>query len=683
LRLEFLGRADHQVKIRGFRVEPGEIEAALLRHPGVRQAVVIPREDVPGDLRLAAYVVGEGVEAAELREALRAQLPEHMVPAYFVLLPELPVTPNGKVDRAVLPAPSASIAAGPQEGEAAPMTPAEEILAGIVAEVLGVERVGVHDDFFSLGGHSLTATQVVSRSRDAFGVEANLRALFETPTVAGFAAHVESALQAKRGVAAPPLVPALRGGALPLSFAQQRLFFLDRLQPGNPFYNIPTALRFQGRLDLAALAASLDAIVARHEVLRTTFHDTRGVPEQVIAPALSIPVPLVDLSGLPEAERETEAHRVAAAETRRPFDLQRGPLVRLLLVRLGDDEHAGAFTMHHIVSDGWSLGLLVRELTELYTAFTSGRAPQLPALPVQYADFAVWQRQWLDATMDDLVAYWTGQLAGAPALLALPEARPRPAAQTFRGAVRSRMLPADLARDLNAIGRREAATLFVTLLAGLQTLLHIRTGAADLVVGTDMANRNRFETEGLIGFFINQLALRTDLSGDPTFRELLGREREVALGAYAHQDMPFDRLVDALKLPRHLSHAPLFQIKLVLENVPEPRLALPDLRLRPFIVESTTAQLDMNLRANESAAGIGLSLEYSTDLYDAAVIDRFLEQLEEVLRAAAARPDSRLSEIAAALDVAEQKRREEKDREIEEAGRKKIGRIRRLAPTGS
>jgi amino acid adenylation domain-containing protein/non-ribosomal peptide synthase protein (TIGR01720 family) len=683
LRLEFLGRADHQVKIRGFRVEPGEIEAALLRHPGVRQVVVVPREDVPGDLRLAAYVVGEGVEAAELREALRAQLPEHMVPAYLVLLPELPVTPNGKVDRAVLPAPSASIAAGPQEDEAAPMTPAEEILAGIVAEVLGVERVGVHDDFFSLGGHSLTATQVVSRSRDAFGVEANLRALFETPTVAGFAAHVESALQAKRGVAAPPLVPALRGGALPLSFAQQRLFFLDRLQPGNPFYNIPTALRFQGRLDLAALAASLDAIVARHEVLRTTFHDTRGVPEQVIAPALSIPVPLVDLSGLPEAERETEAHRVAAAETRRPFDLQRGPLVRLLLVRLGDDEHAGAFTMHHIVSDGWSLGLLVRELTELYTAFTSGRAPQLPALPVQYADFAVWQRQWLDATMDDLVAYWTGQLAGAPPLLALPEARPRPAAQTFRGAVRSRMLPADLARDLNALGRREAATLFVTLLAGLQTLLHIRTGAADLVVGTDMANRNRFETEGLIGFFINQLALRTDLSGDPTFRELLGREREVALGAYAHQDMPFDRLVDALKLPRHLSHAPLFQIKLVLENVPEPRLALPDLRLRPFIVESTTAQLDMNLRANESAAGIGLSLEYSTDLYDAAVIDRFLEQLEEVLRAAAARPDSRLSEIAAALDAAEQKRREEKDRQIEEAGRKKIGRIRRLAPTGS
>ncbi|HEU0077678.1 MAG TPA: amino acid adenylation domain-containing protein, partial [Longimicrobiaceae bacterium] len=563
--LEYLGRLDEQVKVRGFRIEPGEIEAVLSVHAEVREARVIVWEDAPGEQRLVAYVVGD-VEAGVLREHLLRELPEYMVPSAFVFLDALPLTANGKLDRKALPAPEYGAA---EETYVAPRTPVEEVLAGIWAEVLRLEQVGVEESFFELGGHSLLATWVVSRVREVFAVELPLRALFEGPTVAELAGRVEEMRRAGLPVL-PPVVPVERAGALPLSFAQERLWFIDRLEPGSAVYNIPGAWRLEGALDEAALERALGEIVRRHEALRTVFAEVDGSPVQVIAPFGAFALPVEDLSGLGEADREAAVGRRAGEEARRPFDLSAGPLFRAALLRLGAEEHVLLLSVHHVVSDGWSLGVLYRELSALYEAYHEGGESPLPEVGVQYADHAVWQRAHLrDGALEGKLAYWRERLADAPALLELPTDHPRPAVQTFRGAHERIELPLELLERLQALGRSEGATLYMVLLGAFQVLLSKYSGSEDIVVGSPIAGRTRKELEELIGLFVNTLALRTDLSGDPSFREVLGRVREATLGAYEHQEVSFERLVAELQPERTLSHSPLFQVMFALQNAVE------------------------------------------------------------------------------------------------------------------
>jgi amino acid adenylation domain-containing protein len=643
--LDYLGRADDQVKIRGFRIELGEVESALLRHPAIREVVAVAREDTPGDRRLVAYLVvgGQGTpDAAELRRWLEGTLPEYMIPAAFVPLEALPLTPHGKVDRKALPAPEAD-RAGLRVEFVAPRNAAEEVLAAIWAEVLGLERVGIQDDFFELGGNSLLATQVMSRLRQALRAEVPLRALFEAPTVAALA---ERAGAARRRVAGP-IRPVPRDGDLPLSSAQQALWFLDRLAPGRPTYNVSAAALVRGPLDVPALRRAFAEIARRHEALRTTFPVVDGRPVQVIAPESSLTLDERDLRDLPEGRRRAEAERLAAEAMRRPFDLASGPLVRAGLFRLGEREHAIVLAMHHIVTDGWSFGVAARELAALYEAFAAGRPSPLPDLPIQYADFAAWQRDWLRGeVLDGLLGYWRGQLEGVPPL-ELPTDRPRPAVPTSRGATRHFALPEGLSRAIDDLGRREGATPFMALLAAFQALLHRDSGQEVFAVGSPIANRNRAETEGLIGYFINMLALRADLSGDPTFRALLGRVRETTLGAFEHQDLPLDRLVEALQPRRDPSRPPLFQVMFVLQNNPMPDVGRSDLALGPLLADvgTGTAKFDLSLAMGDAGPNYTGSIEYNADLFDDTTIDRMLGRFRALLDAAVADPDRRISEL--------------------------------------
>jgi amino acid adenylation domain-containing protein len=630
--LDYLGRLDHQVKIRGFRIEPGEVEAALLEIPDIREAVVVPRDGV-----LVAYVVGE---ASSLRDRLRAKLPAPFIPSFFVVLGALPLTPNGKVDRNALPAPSSVM----EDGAAAPAGPVEEALASLFAEALGVPRVGAGDDFFSLGGHSLLAARVLSRASRLFGVDLPLGTLFRSPTVAGLAAAVLA--EYGGAAAAPPVRPVLRPhegrGDLPPTFGQQRLWLLDRLRPGEATYNMPGALLLSGPLDVPALAAAFSAVVRRHESLRTRFTSRGGEPVQLVDPPrdMPFPLPVVDLSALPEPAREEAAGALAAAEAAQPFDLNQGSLLRVTLLRLAPERHLELLTVHHIVADGWSLGVLAGEIA----AFYAGLGP-FPDLPLQYADFAVWQREQAAAgALERQLAWWTERLAGAPAVLELPADRPRPAVRTARGARVGSLLPAPLAAGLRELARQRGATLFLTLLAGFQALLLRHTGQEDLLVGTATANRTRPETEGLIGLFADTLVLRAELAGDPDFGAALARARETALGAFAHQDLPFERLVAALQPERKAGEMPLLQAVLVLQGEP-PDCALPGLAVRRVPVASGTAKFDLSLELEERETGISAFWELSRDLFDAATIERLAGHFTNLLAGAVAAPGSRLSEL--------------------------------------
>ncbi|HSF40732.1 MAG TPA: amino acid adenylation domain-containing protein, partial [Thermoanaerobaculia bacterium] len=536
-------------------------------------------------------------------------------------------------DRSALPEPGGASAAADRTP---PRTPAEELLVGVWADLLGVEAVGIHDDFFELGGHSLLATQVVSRVRELFSVELRIRSVFDAPTVAGLAVRIAELRSAGAGLEAPPIVPVPRDRELPLSFSQQRLWFLDRLDPGSPLYNLPQAVRLRGRLGVRALEWSLGEIVRRHESLRTTFAERDGGPVQVIAPAGVFVLPFVDLSGLGEAAEE-EARRLAAEDAVRPFDLARGPLFRPALLRLGTEEHALFATMHHAVSDGWSLGVLVRELVAL-----QGGA-LLPELPVQYADYAVWQREWLTGgVLAREVAHWREHLEGLPDRLELPADRPRPAVQTSRGATRPARFGEAATAALRDLARSERATLFMVLLAGFEAVLARLSGQDVLAVGTPVAGRNRREVEDLIGFFVNTLVLRADLGDDPSFRELLARARRETLEAYAHQDLPFEKLVEELAPRRSLGHTPLFQAMLVLQNAPVGALELPGLALAPFHAPAGTAKFDLTLALAESGDRLVGSLEYNRDLFDPATADRLLGYLATLLAGDKA---TRLSEL--------------------------------------
>ncbi len=654
--LEYFGRTDFQVKVRGFRIELGEIETALRSHPAVREAVALVREDEPGERRIVAYVVpadGAAPDAADLRAHLRERVPEYMLPAAFVVLDALPQTPNGKTDRRALPAPEAAGAGAGRH--TAPRTPTEEVLAGIYADVLGAARVDAHADFFDLGGHSLLATRAVARAREAFGVDVELGLLFEAPSVAGLAARVDALLREGAGTQAPPIVPVPRDGELPLSFAQQRLWFIDQLQPGSAAYNIPFALRVRGPLDAAALERALGELVRRHEALRTTFASTGGRAVQVIHPAGAFTLPRLDLAGRPEAEREAELRRRVDADEATPFDLSAGPLLRALLVRLADEEHALLVNMHHIVADAWSVDVMVSEVAELYGAFREGRPSPLPELPVQYADFAAWQRAWLTGgVLDAQLGWWRERLAGAPPLLALPADRPRPRLAGPGGSRTPLEIPRDTADALRALARREGATLYMTLMAGWQALLGRHAGQTDVVVGMPVAGRNRAETERLIGFFVNTLVIRTDLADDPDARALVRRVRGTTLGAHQHQDVPFERLVEELGVERSLDHTPLFQVVFNLRNSEGGGARLAGAELEGIEGSGGAAKFDLTLTVADDGRDLAGSLGFRTDLFDAATMERLVAHFLRLLRGMTESPEVPLSTLPI-LDAAERR----------------------------
>jgi amino acid adenylation domain-containing protein len=649
--LDFLGRIDFQVKVRGFRIELGEIETALGQVPGIRQAVVLAGAE---SQILVAHLTSEpGADPAALErragDSLRERLPDYMIPSVFVWHEEMPLTPNGKLDRRALSSLRSTVV---REGHVAPRNPVEESLAGIWAEVLKRPGLGVYDDFFAAGGQSLLATQVVTRVREIFGVDLPVRTLFQKPTIAGFAESLEMALLHGRGLPpAPPMtrIPdAERAGPLPPSFSQDRLWFIDQWMPGLSAYNIFGAVRMRGRLDLPVLERSFAELVRRHEVLRTTFTAVDGRPMQVIGPARGFPIPRIDLSALPAERRAALSSQRKDEEAERPFDLARGPLLRAVLLQLGGEDHVLVVTAHHIVYDVWSRELLIRELGTLYEASWHRRPSPLPEVAIQYADFARWQRRWLSGeVLAAQLDYWKRQLAGVTSGTELPGDRPRPPVQRFRGRRHLLQLPPETTAALKDLSRRSGATLFMTLLAGFDVLLHRATGEDDVVVGSPIANRNRAETEALIGFFVNTQVLRTRLDGDPSLRQVTGRVRETALAAYAHQDLAFEQIVGELRLSRDPARQPLFQILFnFLTNYQPIVLELPELTLTPETNHSGAVQFDLVTSMYEADGRLHVSVDYSTDLFDAPTVTRLMRHWAALLEAAAAEPEQPVSALS-------------------------------------
>ncbi|NVJ19551.1 condensation domain-containing protein, partial [Myxococcus sp. AM010] len=591
--------------------------------------------------------------ADALRQHLQQRLPEYMVPAAFVALASLPLTPSGKVDRKALPAPEASQLTLTRDAEP-PATPVEVRLAEVWKELLRVPTVGRRDNFFELGGHSLLATQVVARLRAAFDVELSLRTFFEAPTVAALAERLASATSGPR---LPPLTRAGRDGQVPLSFAQQRLWFLDQLKPGDESYNMPSALRLSGALDVEALRRAVNALVERHEALRTTFQSVDGEPRQVIHPPHATVVEVVDLSDLQgRAQRDAEALKRATQDARQPFKLSEGPLLRVTLLKLEPSEHVLLLCLHHIVSDGWSMGVLVREVTSLYEAFQAGTPAALPELPVQYADYAVWQRGWLQGeTLKAQLGWWKTQLAGAPHALELHTDKPRPAVLRHHGAAVPVRLTHELSVMLEVLAQREGVTPFMLLLAAFQAVLARHSGQDDVLVGSPIAGRRHAETEPLIGFFVNTLVLRARVTPAMTFRQLLAEVRDTTLGAYEHQDVPFERLVEELQPSRDLSRTPLFQVMFALQNTQVPELALPKLAVRPADVDDSGVTLfELSLNLSRGQDGYEGALAYSTELFERATAERLATHLQLLLERAVLSPEVAIATLPLHTEVEQQ-----------------------------
>lgn len=664
--IEYLGRIDQQVKIRGFRIELGEIEAMLLQHPDVREAAVIAREDVSGDKRLIGYIVSNLIPEqvpyrGNLRKFLKKKLPDYMVPSNFVMLNRLPLTPNGKLDRRALPAPDRT-GRNLEPDFVSPRTTIEEVIAKIWVEVLRLEEISVHDNFFEIGGHSLLATQVISRVRDTYQLDLPLRRLFDAPTVATLAENIEAQLKQNQEWQTWAIRPVTRNQSLPLSFAQQRLWFLEHLLPDNPFYNFPQTFHLFGRVNLVALEQSINEIVLRHEVLRTTYASSNGQPVQIIAPALTVPLHLVDLrsrsvsfrESLSESEKDTEIQRLMIEEFQQPFNINCGPLLRATLLQLDSKEYLLLLSIHHIVFDGWSVSVLFQELTLLYQTFANGLPSPLTELPIQYADFAVWQRQWLqEKVISEQLAYWKQQLADLP-ILQLPSNRPRPAIQTYRGARQPLAFSKSLSEAVTRFSQQQGVTLYMTLLAAFQTLLFRYTSSEDILVGTLIANRHHQEIESLIGFFVNSLVIRSNFSGSPTFCQLLKQVREVTLEAYAHQDLPFEKLVEELEPERDLSRHPLFQICFALQNVPMQALELSGLSINHRLEHNGTAKFDLFLELFETPDGISGWFEYSTDLFDAATVSRIGEHFQTLVAGIVTNPDQKVADLPLLTDAERQ-----------------------------
>ncbi|MFP5262227.1 MAG: amino acid adenylation domain-containing protein, partial [Blastocatellia bacterium] len=587
----------------------------------------------------------------EVKEYVRGRVPEYMVPGVVVKMGRLPQTANGKVDRKALPDPDLS--ASNDEPYVAPRNPVEEIVAGIFRDVLKLKQVGALDNFFNAGGNSLLATQAVSRIQKAFGIDFPLRRIFDSPSVESIAQVVEASRDAQQGITLPPIRPVPRDGELPLSFAQQRLWFIDQLDPNSYAYNMPGALKLSGPLDVRALGLSLNEILRRHEALRTTFKFVKGRPIQSIEEDSTLDLEVIDISNLDDQGKETYVSEEGFREARKPFNIAAGPLLRARLARLADDRHVLFITMHHIVSDGWSLDIFLREIVQLYEAFSSGKPSPLPELPIQYGDFAVWQKQALQGeVLESLLAYWKDKLSGDLPVLQLPADRPRPAVPSVEGDKQAITLSEDLSAAIKSLSRREGVTLFMTLTAAFKALLYRYVGEEDIVLGTPIANRNHAETEGLIGFFVNTLILRDNLAGRMSFRELLRRVRETAMDAYAHQDLPFEKLVDELQPGRDTSRNPLFQAMIVLQDAPMPEFDISGLTMSPVEVGGVTTKfIDLVLSVVDTNDGLIASFEYSTDLFEARTIARMLGHFETLLRGVVADADARLSDLPILTDA--------------------------------
>ena len=640
--LEHLGRRDSQVKIRGYRVETYETELALLRHPTVDQALVLCRENTKTDKYLVAYMTVSRLPTptvSELRNFLSEQVPQYMIPSAFVFLESFPLTQNGKVDHNALPEPSTSRPAL-DIPFVSPTSPVEQALAAIWSGILGIDEIGVQDDHFDLGGNSLTAMQMAAQVEKQFRVRLSLKRFFESPTVASLSRAISVPLSAAAPVNDFRLESEPRGELLPLSFAQQRLWFLDQWEPGNAIYNICRAHRLRGPLDIAAIGESLNAVVQRHEVLRTLFPVIDGQPTQAITPVVNVPLPVVDLRALPEAERVAAGLELTNLEARQPFDLCAGPMLRVKLVRLADDEHILVLTLHQIVCDGWSMNVFYREFWTIYDAVCKKNLPSLPTLSLQYVDFAIWQRRWLrDAFLGSQIAYWKMQLGKSSPLLNLPTDRFRPVRQSFRGSRHAIVLVQSLSEAVKDLTRREGVTLFIMLMAAFQSLLHRYAGQDDLVVGFPIANRNWTETAGLLGCFVNTLVLRTDFSGEPHFKELLSKVRDACLDAYAHQDLPFDKLIEELRPARDLGRNPMFQTMFVLQIGDNFPLGVDGLVSERVDVDAGTSKFDLTLSLAEHDKQLVGFIEYSTDLFDAATIERMAGHFRTLLEGVVADPD--------------------------------------------
>ncbi|MEH1824939.1 MAG: amino acid adenylation domain-containing protein [Nostoc sp.] len=740
--IEFIGRIDNQVKIRGFRIELGEIEALLTQHSDVQQAVVIVREDVPGDKRLVAYIVPKQkpeVSTATLKCFLQEKLPDYMIPAVFVILDSLPLTLNGKVDRRNLPGCDRT-RPNLEETFVAPRNSIEEKLAVIWTALLALDQIGVNDNFFQLGGHSLIATQLLSRVREVFQVELSFHHIFDKPTIAGLAQLITQYSQREQQLQRPTIQRIEREGLLPVSFAQERVYFIQQLAPESIAYQFQATMRFQGQLNVPILQQCLKEIVLRHEIFRTTYPAVNGRLFQVIHPAQPISFRVIDLQTFPESEREGKAQCLIEAEVQKPFDRRGGgaggreqgeqslprsrsvsqrsreaernmgtspaikgaltgaeselpsqfspllpapcspasfdlnqlPLVRWVLFKLSEQEHLLIHIEHHITHDGWSFNVFLGELLELYQAFCLGNPSPLPQPLLQFVDFAHWQRQWVKSQeAKRQQAYWQQKLSGSSPLLALPYVRPRPTEQTYNGDQIRVELPIDLCESLRVLSRQEGVTLFMTMLGAFLVILHRYTGQDDLSVGTAVANRRMQEVEKLIGMIVNNLVLRTDLSGNPTFRELLGRVRQVTLEAYANEDLPFDQVVEVLKPIRNLSHNPLFQVMFSFHDSPMPDLSLPSLDISLHEpISNKSAKFDLDLLviprseqrvqngSKTGAKGITLVLEYNSDLFDAGTIQQILEQYQNLLASTVDNPEQRISELPLLTQTQQQLLRE-------------------------
>ncbi len=645
--LEFLGRIDHQVKIRGFRIELGEIEAVLRKHPGLRESVVVVREDRPGDKRLAAYVVRKAeaqVDTEELRGYLRKAVPEYMVPPAFVFLDALPLTPNGKVDRKALPVPEQGRSATSEFTE--PGSPVEEELAGIWREVLGIERIGTKDNFFELGGHSLLAIQVISRVREKLQIELPLSSLFDAPTIEQLARVVESGeseLEQRL-----PIVPVPREGNLVLSSVQERLWFLDQIAPGGHAYNVPVGLRLKGLLDVFALQRAFNEVVQRHESLRTTFLNKDGQLTQTISRTKPVEIAVSNLESIPPGERESRAQAWLNAEAQRPFDLAQGPLVRVALARLGTSEHLLSVVMHHAISDGWSLTILFEELEMFYRAFAENQAvPEMKTLPVQYADFAAWQRQWMQGPrLQKESEYWKSKLAGAPASIAFPVDRRESVSGASGNALRSieKFSPAT-AESLAAVSHKENVTPFMLLMSALAITFGKWARQNDMVIGTVVAGRTRREVENVIGCFMNFLPIRTQLDGGDTVRQFLARVKATVLEAQAHQDCPFEKMVEAVNPERRQNQNPLYNAALLLQNFPEQLFRNKNLQVTAMHPDLEAAQLDLRFEAEFNGKNLSLCCEYKTDLFNAKTIEQFLASYRGVLEAILNNPGAKVADV--------------------------------------
>jgi amino acid adenylation domain-containing protein len=650
--LVHLGWKDFQVNIRGHRIDVAEVETALLNHPDVKEVAVVGREHWSGEIRLAAALVPVGnavLPAVDLRKFLEIRLPDYMIPSAFMLLDALPLSPNGKVDRRALPSPDWSPLQQSSKYVAA-RTELEEFIVGIWEETLGLDVVGVHDSFFDLGGHSLLLGQIVSKLQSAFNVDVPLGNFVEQPTVVTLAEIIQTALRVNQGSIAS-IASVSRPRKLPLSFAQERLWFLDQLEPDTAAYNIPTATLIEGQLNVEAMEKALNEVGKRHEALRTAFTVINGEPTQVILQELSLTLPVVDLSDLSETESEAEARRLITEHAQRSFDLSKAPLLRALLLKLSHNKHVFV-TIHHLIADAWSIGILFEELSIFYDMYSSGKSSALPELPVQYADFAVWQRQWLQGeALEFQVSYWKQQLGNNLSVVELPIDRPRPVRESFRGARRYFVLAEFLTDAIKDLSRCESVTLFMTLLVAFKTLLYRYSDREEVVVGSPIAGRNRAEVANLIGLFVNTLVLRTDFSGNPSFRELLHRVRAVCLEAYAHQDLPFEKLVQELQPERDLGRNPLFQVLFVLQNIPVSVINFTGLTARRLEVDSGTAKFDLTLSLAEQDKKLIGYFEYSTDLFDHSTIERMVDHFEALLAGIVVDPDQPISTLPLLTEV--------------------------------